>query len=55
MKTINDNELENVTGGAVKIQYMKVACTKCKESFDVDMSKDKARCPKCGKVNTFAG
>ena len=55
MNKINDSELENVYGGVKKIQYIKVACIKCKESFDVDMSKDKARCPKCGKLNTFAG
>ena len=55
MKTINDNELENVTGGAVKIKYMKVACTKCKEVFDADMSKNREKCPNCGRVNTFEG
>ena len=52
---LNDEELQMVSGGTKKIQYMKVACRKCKSVFKADMSKENVKCPKCGEINTFVG
>ncbi len=55
MKMIEDEKLEEVAGGVKKIQYVRVACIKCKAVFEADMSKTKVKCPACNTVNSFAG
>ena len=55
MKMLEDEKLEEVAGGVKKIQYVRVACIKCKAVFEADMSKTKVKCPACNTVNSFAG
>jgi len=55
MKMLEEEKLENVSGGTKKIQYVRVACIKCKTVFEADMSKTKVKCPACNTVNSFAG
>ena len=55
MKMLEDEKLEEVAGGVKKIQYIRVACIKCKAVFVADMSKTKVKCSACKAVNTFAG
>ena len=52
---LNDDELEDVTGGKGKIKFMKVACIKCKKVIRVNVDASEAKCPFCKEINTFAG
>jgi uncharacterized CHY-type Zn-finger protein len=54
-KVLFDSELETVTGGARKIQFMKVACTHCKKIIRINVDVSEAKCPFCKEINTFAG
>ncbi len=62
---LNDEELENVSGGAGRsaimksrkaAKYMKIACTKCGEILSVDVNHaSSVLCTKCGHKNSIAG
>ena len=54
-KLLNDDELENVTGGAKKIVRIKFACTYCKKVLEINPECESVKCPFCKKVITLAG
>ena len=54
-KVLLDSELEEVTGGARKLKFMKVACTNCQKVMRINVDVSEAKCPFCKEINTFAG
>ena len=51
---LSDDELESVGGAGSIHQYMDFGC-ECGGIFKVDVAKDKAVCPYCGKIHYLLG
>lgn len=52
---LNPDQMEQVNGGAFSPKKTKVACQYCPNRFFIGAGATTAKCPICGKENTFKG